>query len=497
MKKRKSMDAHFTSIQEIRTDKSTFDLIFNSLRIPFPTTKTYETVKKNLVDFLETIKDDVRVVVESDYADPVYRDSYYHHYSIKLRPYAKDCVRLSFFEPKYVTLNDFISQDTEEIQKTYLGFLVLRPLNKCIGRNAIDTRAKKFPLGDIEICKTTIKATCLGHKLSVKAFPHSSQDSEYMSCAENSIWTMMEYFGNKYTVYDPILPSQIVQALADYKYERLIPTTGLSYSHISMLLKKRGFETKVYDWQNAKFQEIFACYIESGLPLIVCIQGSTFGHAVVCVGRKKYDYTQFDHFEEVTIQGKTLHLSYWNKHIDTFVVNDDNFPSYHMMEFANSVKEYPTAGDAKIKSFIVPMHEEIFIPAELAIGLTNIYVLNYLKLDYSCLRTFLTTGRSYKEYVINNKDLSSENKQQLIQLDLPKFVWITEFVEINQKTTDKISGMLAIDATGNTRDVIIEKSLIFMIHSGKGVFYDNHKGKFINTISNFPTLFERFKGNLK
>ena len=146
MKKRKSMDAHFTSIQEIRTDKSTFDLIFNSLRIPFPTTKTYETVKKNLVDFLETIKDDVRVVVESDYADPVYRDSYYHHYSIKLRPYAKDCVRLSFFEPKYVTLNDFISRDTEEIQKTYLGFLVLRPLNKCIGRNAIDTRAKKFPL---------------------------------------------------------------------------------------------------------------------------------------------------------------------------------------------------------------------------------------------------------------------------------------------------------------------------------------------------------------
>lgn len=493
------MEAHFTSIQEIRTNEDAFKKIYAALHVPNPNPSLYETVKQNVSDFLGTLRDELCVVVESDYADPVYRDSYYHHYSIKLRPYAKDCVRLSFFKSDFANLNDFISKETKVIQNAYLGFLVLRPLSQCIGRNAIDVRAKKDHLGEIEICKSTIKATCLGHKLSVKGFPHSSQDGEYMSCAENSIWTMLEYFGNKYTVYDPILPSQIVQTLKDYKHDRLIPTTGLSYSHISMLLKKRGFETKVYHKDDVQFQELFACYIESGLPLIVCIQGKNFGgHAVVCVGRKIYDYTQFTHFDdEFEIEGKSKQLCYWNRHIDTFVVNDDNFPAYRMIDFGDPVNGYPEADDASITSFIVPMHEEIFLPAEKAIALSNIFIADLPMVNHCCLRTFLTTSRSYKEYIINNKDLSVENKQELIQLDLPKFVWVTEFVDVAQNSTECINGMLAIDATSNTQDSVYEKSLIFLICQNVCVYYDNHDGQIVNTTSIFPPLFERFKGNLK
>lgn len=493
------MDALFTSIQEIRTNEDAFRKVFDALHIPNPNQSLYDTVKAKVNEFLGTLRDELCVVVESDYADPVYRDSFYHHYSIKLRPYAKDCVRLSFFKPRYATLNDFIAQETKDVQNEYLGFLVLRPLSQCIGRNAIDVRAKKDHLGEIEICKSTIKATCLGHKLSVKGFPHSSQDGEYMSCAENSIWTMLEYFGNKYTVYDPILPSQIVQTLKDYKHDRLIPTTGLSYSHISMLLKKRGFETKVYHCDDPDFKELFACYIESGLPLIVCIQGPIFGgHAVVCCGRKIYDSTQFTHFDdEFALPGKSKQLCYWNRHIDTFVVNDDNFPAYRMIDFDDPVNGYQDADDASITSFIVPMHEEIFLPAEKAIALSNIFIADLKMVNNCCLRTFLTTSRSYKEYIINNKDLSSENKQELIQLDLPKFVWITEFVEVSQNSTERISGMLAIDATSNTQDSVYEKSLIFIICPDVCAYYDNHNGQIVYTTSIFPKLFERFKGNLK
>ena len=110
-------------------------------------------------------------------------------------------MRFSFFEPTFTNINEFLAKDTATIKRDYLGFLVLRPILRCIGRNAIDVKAKKAPGDKISICKATIKTTCAGHKLLIKAFPHSSQDGEHMSCAENSAWTMLEYFGNKYSVY--------------------------------------------------------------------------------------------------------------------------------------------------------------------------------------------------------------------------------------------------------------------------------------------------------
>ena len=129
--------------------------------------------------------------------------------------------------------------------------------------------------------------------------------------------------------------------------------------------------------------------------------------------------------------------------------------------------------------------------------LSNIFIADLKMVNNCCLRTFLTTSRSYKEYIINNKDLSAENKQELIQLDLPKFVWITEFVEVSQNSTERISGMLAIDATSNTQDSVYEKSLIFIICPDVCAYYDNHNGQIVYTTSIFPKLFERFKGNLK
>ena len=92
------MDARFTKIKEILTDDNTFEAIINDLKIPFPTKKSYRIIREKLCSFLLTMREDLCVVVETNYADPVYRDSYYHHYSAKLRPYAKtQCCYLTGF----------------------------------------------------------------------------------------------------------------------------------------------------------------------------------------------------------------------------------------------------------------------------------------------------------------------------------------------------------------------------------------------------------------
>lgn len=500
------MQVFFTSVGKWLADDSIPSQVVDALNNGHLAVNLKREQMFRLNEFLSTLREDLLVVVETSYDDPVYRDSYRNLYSHKLQSYPRHCVRLSFFEPFCASVNDFLQEKTETIQEKgyYLGFLVVRPLYKCIGRNAIDVRAKKEPLRNVAICKATIKSTCVGHKLSVKAFPHASQDAEHMSCAENSIWALLEYFGNKYAIYDPILPSGIINTLKDHTDERAIPTTGLTYNQISILLKKRGFETKIYrkdnpyfaDKNHPGFKELFSCYIESGLPLIVGIEGTDFHHALVCIGRSNEEVPA-DKMEDVEINGSTLRLCYRNRNIDTFVVNDDNFPSYKTIEFSDPARDYhPRGNDADITSFIVPLHDEIYLSAELAIETTNALAVLFGVND-CCIRTLLTTSRSYKRYIINSDSFSIENKQALLQIDMPKFVWLSEFYDTESAKRGMAQGVFLLDATSNTRSGLLEDNVIIAIHNGNGVKLDEKEGKYITHNTNFPKQFTRFTGNLK
>ena len=492
------MQVFFTSVRKWLADDSIPSKIIEALNEGHLAVNLIKKQKELLNEFLVTLREDLLVIVETDYDDPVYRDSYRNLYSTKLQSYPRHCVRLSFFEPFCTSVNEFLEQKTETIQEKeyYLGFLVVRPLYQCIGRNAIDVRAKKEPWRNVRICKATIKSTCIGHKLSVKAFPHASQDAEHMSCAENSIWALLEYFGNKYAIYDPILPSVIINALKEYKIDRALPTSGPTYDQISILLKKRGFETKIYSEGNPKFKELFTCYIESGLPLITCVEGDNFGHAFVCIGKSSDEIVKVDEYQEEEINKIKHNLCYWNRNVNKFVVNDDNFPTYKIIDFSNPAEGYFGVKNANIKSFIVPLHDEIYLPAELAIDTTNA-LIGLFGINDCCIRTFLTTSRSFKRYIVNNDSFSMENKQALLQLDMPKFVWLSEFFNEESAKQRTAQGVFVLDATSNTRSGLLYNNLIVAIHNGNGVKLDEKTGMYITHDTNFPKQFNRFTGNLK
>lgn len=491
------MQVYFTSVGEWLSESFVSSQVLKELNGDNNTLDIVRFQQRGLNAFLSSLREELIIIVETNYTDPVYSDSYKNLYVNKLKSYPKHCVRLSFFEPFCVSKDEFLQQPTSEVQERYLGFLVVRPLYNCVGRNAIDVRAKKEPWGGVLMCKATIKSTCIGHKLWVRAFPHASQDAEHMSCAENSIWALLEYFGNKYAIYDPILPSEILSTLKDYKHDRLVPTSGLNYNQISILLKKRGFETKIYSYKDPDFQEIFSCYIESGLPLVTCIQGSKFGHAVVCIGRTDDLEIQNGDFEQVEIKDNIRNLCYWNRKVNTFVVNDDNFPSYKIINFQAPASEYEQGKDAQITSFIVPLHEEIYLPAELAISTTNVWI-DLFGIDNCCIRTFLTTSRSYRRYIVNNNSFSLENKQILLQVDMPKFVWISEYFGIESVQEGVAEGVFIMDATSNTRSGLLYNALIVAIHHGNITMIDRTSGNYVtDKSSTFPQNFERFIGNLK
>ena len=193
-------------------------------------------ITRSLDALMSDFRIDLWFLIETPYVDRIYRDSYYLYYASKYGRYSRDCIKVSVFDTQ-IEANDFRSSDTEQrMAQNYLGFFIIRPTEPdFLGRNVISPKAFEKP--KFEYCSVIVNSTANGLKLHVQGFPHSSQDSETYSCAETTIWSLMEYFGTKYPDYRPVKPSQIHALLKNLVYERQIPTRGLTIIRYHMYSK--------------------------------------------------------------------------------------------------------------------------------------------------------------------------------------------------------------------------------------------------------------------
>lgn len=497
------MEVLVTSIQNFNNrDQETIDMLVAGLKLC--ANDDMIIVLDKLQEHLDTLRPELTVVVETEYVDCVYRDCYYKYYSTKLKPYNRNCIRLSFFE-NYISSGDVIDAEyAHKLQDAYLGFMILRPLiNACVGRSVISPKAK-VNYKDLAIRGTMVKASCMGYKLNAYGFPHSSQDGEMMTCAETTIWAMMEYFGNKYSIYTTTLPTAILESSESLSYQRRIPSSGMYYEQISKVLKQYGLGCIVYDCENPRFKELFTCYVESGFPLAVCLfdKDETEGHAIVCVGRKEVSRDKIIAIPAIKIkidENNEMELKSWNMAIDEFIFNDDNVPCYQIATFDAPVKHYEDKAwkDVKITQFIVPLHKKIYIDAETAIDVANSLLIEVIGVDSGCVvRTFLTSSRSYKDYVTKNKDFPQDEKLRLFTLDMAKFIWVTEYADVESFCNGKVNGIILMDATGHIDAE--DTSSIILYQKGKSAFVYNQE---TNTHREYKelmsTCFDSFNNNLK
>ena len=377
-------------ITKLQAKTPEIEEILNLLQPLSTSSAEFDNMKVTLILFMKSLRSDLGVEVEERYVDKVYRDSYYSYYDTKRLPYNRYCVRLSFFDSAFN--KDVDLDDAENIRNNYLGFVVLRPLRYCIGRNVIDPKAKAdTSLQKAKICRAAIESSCFGIKLNAVGFPHSSQDTETMTCAQTTIWALLEYYGNKYNIYRPTTPSEIKRILESFSYERQLPSSGLTYNQISVALRSLGFGSKVYTKGTnvERFNRLLACYVESGIPIVLALKGAGIGHAV------------------------------------------------------------------------------------------------------------LTSGRTLREHIAKLHSISNNARIALLQIDLPKFVWVTELSTIDEFEKDMVNSLLLIDATGNSQ-VNVLGNIIFLISNRYFYTYDSQNHRMIgNQVEAIPQNFEAFPGNLK
>lgn len=460
----------------------------------------------------EGLKDSIYLNAETNYVDKVYRDSYYHYYSSKLFAYQRNCIRISLFNDK-VDSSDFWDKDmTEKLRKNYLGFIVLRPTPPhLIGRSVISPLAKRD--SDFVTCKSIFQTTANGQKFKIEGFPHSSQDNETITCAETTIWALMEYFSSKYSEYSPVLPSKIIKTLAHVSSERQVPSKGLNIAQMSFALREFGFGTRIYGkvQYGNDFESILNCYIESGIPLIIAMQnGRNIGHALLAIGREHLSNDQIDTASHIGINDPQLNSLISNKNIEILDIDsierdiifvDDNLPVYQRAKLSQPAIHYPDPNWhlCRITYFIAPLYTKIYLEAFQA----KSYIIRFLLTGpfplndgtKIVLRCYLASSRSFKDKVSRNKGIGRDLKALLLETSMPKFIWIGEMSTKPLLKSKLANGIIILDAT-EVNWYYGHKPLVLAAYQKKYISPEDSTGKLENISLDLPN-FSIYEHNLR
>lgn len=402
---------------------------------------------------LAHIRKDVHFLLEYPYTDKHYRDTYYNFYSLKHKEYSRNCIRVHIFG--FDTTNfDWFSND-KDISDEYLGFFIIRPLLKSLGRSLISPNA--LETFSFVCCLMKTPVSLLGRKLELLSFPHVAKDGETHICAESSLWSLVEYFGSKYSYHVPLLPSQIIKNLLKDSKKRILPSTGLRLEDMEKILQDNGFQCLEYrtdlNSDNIDVFRIMRIYVESGIPLLLTLTDGKDGHAVLVIGRENSENLTWPG------QGRWTDESYYSKDL---VFIDDNVPPYQIVKLNEPTSYYSYYTEhgkkyynAKIEAFIVPVPTKAFLTAEKAhkvIMKCLSEVENKIEENYTNTRIFLATSSSYKQFLFEQDTKISESiniKNALLILNLPKSIWLCEIYKKEEKGNGYCSGLLIIDATGS------------------------------------------------
>lgn len=453
------MNTIYTNITEIKDLKDELKAVFD---------QKYGLKNMNLQNSMDSIqqtllelKHDLYVYTEHPYVDKVYRDSYYKYFASKRDEFSRDTIRLSFFKSKIEDI-DFRDENRQtDLQEKYLGFIVIRPtFPNVIGRSVLSPEA----LNRINLltCKVHYQTTVNSVKLSVYGFPHSSQDTETITCAETTVWGLLEYFGSKYPEYKPMLPTQINEMLGKFSTERLMPSNGLTAGQIAYALKEVGFGVKIYSRKayDIEFEKIVRVYVESGIPIVGLLQNNLgIGHALNIIGRQEISQDAINNLSPSKTIGTNVKVYEFEQLDIDYCYVDDNYPPYQTTKLSTPASYYSNQQwtGCHITSIIVPLYPKIYLEAGEAkkIAFTVIEQLNLIANKDILIKTFLASSRSFKNSLALNSTLEADAKELLLATVMPKFVWVMEISDKNQIINNLVSGMVIMDATEPKRPGII------------------------------------------
>lgn len=448
-------------------------------------------------EYTNLMQKNLYFLLEAPYVDRVYRDAYYSFFASKHGSYERDCMRVHFFKANVTPAT--IHSEEKITNDSYLGYIVVRPIpGRTIGRSLLHPQI--FTETGYVCCLCSETVSIMGRSFKVVGFPHSSQDSQIQTCAETTVWSVMEYFSHRYREYSPALPSRIIETLSPNAASRIVPSTGLNVLQKSRSLQGLGFSTIIYakEAYGSEFYRLLHYYIESGIPLLLTLKGKKIAHATIAIGHENKDIKEAVLPAKLveTIQGIEV---YESADIHKRLVSiDDNHPPYRLFDRNRPAGYYSGSSwqDCEITHFVVPLYKRIYLEAKQARSLaTSVLRLKKLGLENwternLLLRFQLTSSRSLKRFY-NIQDSIGNGRIWITMAHLPRFVWIAELCSLDSYRNSRAKGIMIIDATG-TEDL----ESIMLIAYPETIFY-REKGEIKSVQSEAFSNIPLYRNNLK
>src|SRR6266568_417838 len=435
----------------------------------------YEYAPKYVVDRLkDSISSGVgAVLVETDYLDKDYRNTYYNYYSKKGRVYRTDCVRLHFFD-ELVSFDDGsfeINSPDGKPQDHYFGYVVVRPtLLATIGRSLLSPDIRKGARG--HTIQSKHKVHLLGRDLEVWGFPSMDQHIDISVCAHVACWSILRHYSERFATHREFLLHDVTMLAHPFDPGGLVPATGLGIDEAERVFHAAGTFPLVVakDLVNpSPFYRQLLAYIESGFPLFIAMDHRL--HAVVALG-----HAWKTNPPKPSVPGPRYA---WDQ-VDSVVVIDDNKLPYLCISAQGSASAIGQYSAADFDRFIVPLPEKIFYPADAV----EKYAIRFASAmsskiavppaDQLIVRYFITTQSAFRRFVRENRSqFDPVFIRAVMQQPTPQFIWVVEYTSAQEWAGGKIIARAVLDATASLRDPLP----VWFFHGRESaIFFDRGTG---------------------
>ena len=243
-------------------------------------------------------------VIEKEYLDKNFSDDYLSYYGGCFRDCPRKCCRVHFFNKCYdeISMQKMLLLPEEDVlrkfKKSYLGFVVIRPIQKAIvGRTCLvpyPCKEKALESGRHypAVCKNDV--SFFGIKMAVECMPFQEQDCGTSACATCALWSSFcvsaKMFGNK-----SLSPSAITTIAMEngYSVGTRFPNRGLMAEEMVYAMRRNGLEPVIAHLKGCDKTELeylfpgfVYAYLNLGVSVIAIIEDVSGGgkHAVAVNG---------------------------------------------------------------------------------------------------------------------------------------------------------------------------------------------------------------------
>lgn len=442
----------------------------------------------------------IKIAVEYPYYDNDYLSTYYLFYCKKQGYYPKKCYRLHIY-------------DSEK----YRGSIVLRPTKggTNIGKTYINP-CLFLDEGYLILNKFT--NNILGKEIKIEAFPWMKQETDVTVCAHVALWSLIRYYGSKYSNYQDIPMGEIVIKTPESS-QRKIPMTDLNMAQIPETLKRQGFAPIVVrrGIENQEFENELLTYIESGIPLIGCLTNKK--HSVAIMGHGEIDVFKLKEYETLNQGFGKNNVILSCELINNIIVNDDAIGPYLSIDRKFNVFDTENYNNwthtrpysmADFDFFIVPLYDRMQFSYASVVQAVKIFLqqnrmkfednfdeqMQFLNPDEKYVsRIYISSAKTLKCQMSKSLENNNDLKYFIKHMELPKFVWNIDFSTISEYHDGKISAKIIIDTTCCN----IETQPWLLLHNSECIWIkEENDFKDIWKVSKSKIVpYDMYKSNLK